>query len=159
MINQSFETKNLNETTGIELVIDVIKIQIKYIIIVIEIGCLKILESYLPRNAILKRNISITQNNKGSVGIKTPTFKSKSFKFTDSGVKKTINNNNLSTEKNRNNSIKIRTGIKQNQYSSLIMKILLSTINIALIAYTHFIFNFSSTGCFAQFFFFSSIFY
>ncbi|HNW99486.1 MAG TPA: hypothetical protein PKK00_13855 [Bacteroidales bacterium] len=159
MINQSFETKNLNETTGIELVIDVIKIQVIYIIIITEIGCLKILESYLPRNAILNKNISITQNNKGSVGMKTPTFKSKSLKFTESGVKKTINNNNISTEKNRNNSIKRITGIRQNQYSSLIMKILLSTINIALIAYTHFIFNLSSTGCFAQFFFFSSVFY
>ena len=108
----NFEIKNLNDTKGISLVMDVINIHAKYIKIVIVIGCLRnfSLKTFLFAILIIKNNK--TPNNKGSVGNETPIPISKSRKFMANGVQKTIRNNNLSNENTYKNKIINPTGIK-----------------------------------------------
>lgn len=59
---------------------------------------------------------------KASDGSDKPTLKSLSFKSTDKGVKKVINNNNLSEAKNANMAIKIMPTIAGNQKNSFQIK-------------------------------------
>jgi hypothetical protein len=61
------------------------------------------------------KNNSMMPNIKGSVGIETPTPRSKSLRLTDNGVKKTISRINLSREKNKRITINTSSGKSENQ--------------------------------------------
>jgi len=70
----------------------------------------------------LIKNKIITPNINGSVGNENPMPNSNSFKLTERGVKKTIININLSRAKKYIRKMRIATGIKSTQYSSLEIK-------------------------------------
>ncbi|MFH2140851.1 MAG: hypothetical protein ABIJ97_00410 [Bacteroidota bacterium] len=96
-----------------------------------EIGCNSTFLSNFRSKEILKINISRTPNSKGSVGkyiskLKPGTI---SFRGIESGVKKTININNLSKEKTARNNTRIPTGIRLKKYNCLYIKYPFNKIN------------------------------
>lgn len=98
IINHNLETKNLNETPGIVLLIVVINIHPKYKKIAIVIGCLTIDVSIFLFKKNFTPKIIIRITNKGSVNNDKLNSISgiKNDKLNDKGVKKAIKKNILS---------------------------------------------------------------
>ena len=104
--------KNLNETIGKSLVIEVIKIQTKLIRIAMVTGCFRSLASIVLLCNCLKIKINIIPKMIGSVGKLKPNPPSIFWRLIARGVRKTTTNINLSNENNANSKTRIAAGIR-----------------------------------------------
>jgi hypothetical protein len=89
-INQSFTNKNLKETMGFELVIELIKIQVMKTPTENNMGCLHKFFGMKGLCICSADNHNMSPNNNGSLGRKSPKLELNSSMFTDRGVKKAI---------------------------------------------------------------------
>lgn len=106
----NLETKYLSETSGISLVIVVTPIHVRLMIIASVMGWFAIpLSNFCSANSF-RIKMSRTPNNKGSVGMVSPTPKPISLRLIESGVRKTIKSISLSKAKNAKSMTNKRTG-------------------------------------------------
>ncbi|MEN9972227.1 MAG: hypothetical protein RIS20_574 [Bacteroidota bacterium] len=95
-MNQSFANKNLKETMGCELVIELMKIQEMKTPTENKMGCF---HKYLGIKGLCNwsaDNHNISPNSNGSLGRKSPKLELNSSMFMERGVKKAIAMNSFS---------------------------------------------------------------